>query len=194
MISLRLGCYLTHRGSTDPCIQIQPTALVFSFERAVSHAVFESLSDLKCPAANGALADFELSGHLFVMLDFLVSFVQVVVENQVALAGRQPVETMSQTVVLLAELESRFDAAIDHGGGDFFSPASFANNISRNAMKVAGRLTRVIRHNARQPHHHAVDRFIREILSVAEAPRDKNPHQTRADGFVLSAGRVSIAT
>ena len=163
-----------------------------SSKRALPHATFQTHSDLKCAAANRPLADVELASHLFVMLDLVVSFVQVVVENQVALAGRQTVKTVSQTVVLFAELEFRLDAAFDHPGGDFFSPVVFANDISGNAMKITGRLTRVICFDVRQATHHAVDRFIRKIFGVAEALRNKYPHQTRVDGFVLSAGRVSV--
>src|SRR5215510_15082519 len=101
---------------------------------------------------------------------------------------------MSQTVVLFAALGFRFDAAIDRTGGDLFLSTAFANDVFGDAMKVTGRLTRIPCPDIRQAHHHAVDRFVRKIFSVTETLRDKYPHQTRADGFILPAGSVSVGT
>src|ERR1044072_1006116 len=163
--------------------QTPTTAPALLHERALAHAAFETQPDLKGSVANGAVADPQPRGHLPVMLDFPVAFVEVVVENQVALAGRQTLETMSQALVLFAALGLRVDAAFDQvSASDFFSTKAFANDVSGDAVEVTGRLTKVVCSDVRQANHHAVDRFVRKIFSVAEALRDKYPHQTRADG------------
>ena len=160
----------------------------------MAHALFEVKADLVGTAANSALGDFELAGHVSVVLDLLASLVEVILENQVALASGQTGETVSKAVMLFVGFGFGIDSLIDRTRCDFLSSVTLTNDVPRNSMKVTRRLSSVSRHDIRQTHHHAVDRFIRQVFSIAEAFRHKDPHQTRADRFVLPAGQIAIVT
>src|ERR1044072_4408091 len=71
-----------------------PAYISFSISRNIllpqpAHAVLQTQSDLISAAAHCAFTDLQPAGHLLVVFDLVVSVVQVVVENQVALIGRQ---------------------------------------------------------------------------------------------------------
>jgi len=121
-----------------------------------------------------------------------MSFIQVIVENQVTLTGWQTGEAVSEAVVLSGRARVRFDSPVDEAFSNFLASTAFTNDVPGNPVKVARRLSAIVRLDIGQTHHDAVDRFVGKIFSIAEALRYEYPHQTRADRLVLPARHVTI--
>jgi hypothetical protein len=94
--------------------------------------------------------------------------------------------------VIFAWPGCRFDSAFNNADCYFSSSIGFTNDVSSNAVEVTSRVAAVISLYVRQPHHYTVDRFVCQILSVAESLGDKYPDQTQANGFVLLSRELSI--
>src|SRR5215510_9550792 len=66
-----------------------------SFE-TLFYAGFQPRSNLVCPPAQSPVADAQGRRHLLVVLDLVVSFVEVIVKDEVAFFGRQNPQTGMQ--------------------------------------------------------------------------------------------------
>jgi len=79
-----------------------------------------------------------------------------------------------------------------HFHRDFLSSNHLANDETRDAVEIPDWLADVCVANLRQLFHHAVDRLVAEVFSIAEAFGHEYPDQTRADNLVLLPGYFAV--
>ena len=84
----------------------------------------------------GAFRNAQFLGNDSVLLDFVVSFVDVIIQDQVTFCGRQEFEAAHQAIIFVTpvrDLDERYRA---HVRCDFPASTGFQNKIASNSMKV----------------------------------------------------------
>jgi hypothetical protein len=144
------------------------------------------------PVAKGSYRDVELFCHISVVLDFFVSLVQVVFQNQISFARWQILETVVEAVVFFFFIRFKLHADINNIADDFSPAVVFANDISRDAAKILRGLANEDFPYVRQAPDNTVDCFIGKIFSIVEASGNEYSDQAGVDSFILSSGQIAI--
>jgi hypothetical protein len=142
--------------------------------------------------AQSPFRNAQLTGHQFVVRDFVVPVVDVVINDHFAFIVSKKLQTLNQAIVfrtvnIYLKRKRRRDV-----GSDLTSPDCFHYHEPRDAVKISCRIADVFGANFRQARHHAADRYISEIFSVAEAFGNEDANKTGADEFILPSGFVTI--
>src|SRR5262249_15131411 len=131
--------------------------------------------------------------HLLVVLDLVVSFVEVIVKDEVAFFGRQNPQTGMQAFAFATDNRIHEERYRRDFHRDFLSPARLPDDVSSYPVKRSARFAAVVVLYVSQPGDYAIDCFVDEILRVVQAFRNKHSQQARTDDFILAAGAFSIS-
>lgn len=141
--------------------------------------------------AERPLGDAEFGGQSLVVLDLVVSFVQKIIENELAFFRRQLLETTLEAFAFLAG-----GLGVDPHRRDFrrdlLPTVRFPNDIAPDAVEVTAGFAVVSLTNVGQAGYYAVDGLVCEIFSVAEAFRYEHAEEAGANGFILGGARFAV--
>lgn len=151
---------------------------VFFSSHTLSYTFIQPDPDVVRSAAQRAFGNAQRLGHLFVVLDLVVTFVKVVIENQVTLSRRQHVQAQIETLMFgchdrVFERNNRC-----HFDRDLFAPDGFQHDMPRDSVEISRGLAAVAVPYIPEPRNDAVDGFVREIFGIVQPFRNKHPHQT----------------
>lgn len=122
----------------------------------------------------GAVANLQLSSHMLVLFDLLVTLVKVVVEDQVAFRLGKRLETFLQAFSLFT-CGFRLDPGHGAFDGQLLAPEILAEDVTGHPMKVARRLAFIGVADVGKSDGDAVEHFVREVFSVTKTFGDEDP-------------------
>ena len=144
------------------------------------------------PRTQRALTDSELARHLPVMLNFGVSLIEVVVEDEFLFIAGQLLQTLRETLRRVAAQFFRCGTLRQDVGRNFSDAARFENQVASDAVKVAGRVADVAGLDFGQPLNDTIDSFVRIVFRVTETLRDEDADQPGTDQLVPFTCFVAI--
>ena len=145
-----------------------------------------------CPPAQGSLADSQLVCHALVVFDFVVTFVQIVIQDQVALVAWQQPKAPVQAFKF--DSRNRFLIDVDDGylDGDLLTSICLPDDISRHAVEESRGITFEVASDIREPNYYSINSFVGQIFGVVEPLGDENSDETGPDVFIYLSSAFSV--
>jgi len=137
----------------------------------------------------GAFRNTELLSHDSVLLDFVVSFVNVVIENQIPFFRRQEAKALQQALVFIALLNYQGRRLGDFLLCNFLWAIPFLDQIASEPPKKMGAFANVL---VRQSLARSAEGLIGHVLSSTEPFGREDPYQTPANVFVFFGRDVAV--
>lgn len=162
------------------------------FVHALKYAFFKAYTQMVRARSQCALGDRKLPGHLPVMFDLLVSFVQVIIENELLFVSWQQPQTPRQAFRRIALPGFRRHLVRHDVDRDFLASQTFANYVTTDAVKVSSRIADVRVSNFGQTPGYSLDGLVGIVFRITQPVGNKHPDQARADHFVTSTRVVAI--
>ena len=145
-----------------------------------------------CPSAQGSLADSQLGCHAFVMFDFVVTVVEIVIQDQVALIAWQELKALVQAFKFDPRDRFLIDENDGHLDGNLLTSICLPDDISRHAMKESRGITFEGVVDISKPNYYSVNSFVGQIFGVVEPLGNENSDEAGPDVFIFLSGAFSV--